>query len=114
MYVQVSHAIGMPDIDRAAQAPAWKQIAASLRAGIGDGTYPPGTALPSINRLVQDWGVARRTANKALMHMATEGLAEKEPGMGYYVTGHTEGTSLLPVDTYSYRRLPLLTQGQIG
>jgi DNA-binding GntR family transcriptional regulator len=89
MYAQVMHANTMPEIDRNARLAPWKQIAAALRKGMADGTYPPGTPLPSVARIVQEWGVARRTANKALMAMAGEGLAELEPGMGYYVTGHS-------------------------
>ena len=91
MYTRVIHADTMPEINRGARLPAWKQIAAALREGIADGTYPPGSPLPSMNRLVQDWGVARHTALKALRQMAAEGLAEMEPGMGYYVTGRGGG-----------------------
>ena len=87
MYALVIEPVTMPQIDRAGRLPAWKQIAAALRRGIADGTYPPGTPLPSISRLVQEYGVARLTANKALRAMAAEGLAELEPGMGFYVTG---------------------------
>jgi len=75
----------MPEIDRAARAAPWKQIASDLRKGISDGTYPPDTPLPSISRLVQEYGVARITAGKALRQMVTEGLAELEPGRGFYV-----------------------------
>ena len=85
--------VRMPEIDRSARLPAWKQIAAALRAGIADGTYQPGARLPSMTTLVQDWGVARATALKALQALEREGLAEMEPGMGFYVTrGHIEGT----------------------
>ena len=89
----LGHAVTMPEIDRASPVPAWKQIAAHLRSGVSDGTYPPETPLPSIVRICQEYGVARRTANKALAQMAREGLARNEPGMGYWVTpGHPEGT----------------------
>lgn len=57
-----------------------------LRAEIEAGRYSPdGPALPSVARLSQEWDVARRTANKALMALAAEGLIEVENGMGYYV-----------------------------
>lgn len=86
MYLLVSHPMLMPEIDRDARAAPWRQIAADLRDGITGGTYPPDTPLPSISRLVQEYGVARLTANKALRQMVTEGLAELEPGRGFYVT----------------------------
>jgi DNA-binding GntR family transcriptional regulator len=93
MYALASHAIPMREIDRSARLVPWRQIAADLRDGIANGTYPPDSLLPSISRLTQQYGVARRTANKALRQLASEGLADLEPGMGYYVTaGHTEGT----------------------
>lgn len=93
MYYLVSHAMTMPDIDRDSRVPAWKQIAAQLRADIAAGRYGPDDPLPSISRLTQDYGVARVTAHKALAQLAAEGLTEVEPGMGYYVrAGHGEGT----------------------
>ena len=75
----------MPEIDRASPIAPWRQIAADLRDGIAEGRYPPGTPLPSVARLVQEWGVARLTANKALKQMEAEGLAALSPGMGYFV-----------------------------
>jgi DNA-binding GntR family transcriptional regulator len=36
-------------------------------------------------RLVQEWGVSRITAHKALRALEDEGLVEMEPGMGFYV-----------------------------
>ena len=82
----------MREIDRSARLPAWKQIAADLREGIADGTWQPDMLLPSITIICQQYGVARTTANKALRQLAAEGLADLEPGRGYYVTGHPEGT----------------------
>jgi len=76
----------MRQVDRSVRQPPWKQIADQLRADIAAGRYGPDDPLPSISRLVQEYGVARATANKALRQMAAEGLAELEPGMGYYVT----------------------------
>jgi DNA-binding GntR family transcriptional regulator len=75
----------MPEIDRSSPIAPWRQIVASLREGIADGTYPSGTPLPSVARLVQEWGVARTTANKVLRQLAADGLAELSPGMGYFV-----------------------------
>jgi DNA-binding GntR family transcriptional regulator len=76
----------MRQIDRASRMPPWRQIADHLRAEIEAGRYDPdGPALPSVTTLSQEWDVARRTANKALLALAAEGLIEVEPGMGYYV-----------------------------
>ena len=76
----------MRQIDRASRVPPWQQIANHLRTEIEQGKYnPDGPALPSVVRLSQEWGVAKGTANKALMALAAEGLIEAENGMGYYL-----------------------------
>ncbi len=63
----------------------YRQVAAILRDRIEAGRYPPGVRLPSINDLVQEFGVARTTAGKALRLLVDEGLAEMSQGMGFYV-----------------------------
>jgi GntR family transcriptional regulator len=63
------------------------QLAAVLRKAIADGTYPPGTATPSITTLTQEYGHARQTCSKALGLLVKEGLLIRYPGLGYYVTG---------------------------
>lgn len=55
---------------------------ALYREKIEDGTYLPGTRLPSIVDLVHEWGVARLTARKALNLLVTESLAELPTGDG--------------------------------
>ena len=61
------------------------QLAAVLRKAIADGTYPPGTATPSITTLSQEYGHARQTCSKALGVLVKEGLLVRYPGLGYYV-----------------------------
>jgi DNA-binding GntR family transcriptional regulator len=63
----------------------YRQVAAILRERIQAGQYAPGMRLPSINDLVQEFGVARTTAGKALRLLVDEGLAEMSAGMGFYV-----------------------------
>ena len=63
----------------------YRQVAAILRERIAVGRYAPGTRLPSINDLVQEFGVARTTAGKALRLLVEDGLAEISQGMGFYV-----------------------------
>lgn len=65
----------------------YRQVAAILRERIERGQYQPGLRLPSIKDLVDEFGVARTTAGKALRLLEAEGLAEKSQGMGYYVKG---------------------------
>jgi len=75
----------MTAFDPDSSTPAYRQIAAILRERIADGTYPPARMLPSIERLRQEYGVARNTARKVLDTLVDEGLAYTEPGMGTYV-----------------------------
>jgi DNA-binding GntR family transcriptional regulator len=75
-----------PMVDHGSPVAPYRQVAAILRQGITDGTYPPGSRLPSIAALVQEHGIARTTASKALRLVVAEGLAEISPGMGTYVT----------------------------
>jgi DNA-binding GntR family transcriptional regulator len=80
------HPLFMRKIDRGSRMPPWQQIAAHLRTEITAGKYSPdGPPLPSMTALCQEWGVARKTANKALKALAAEGLIEVVDGMGYYL-----------------------------
>jgi DNA-binding GntR family transcriptional regulator len=67
--------------------PPYLVIAADLRAAIESGQYRPGDALPSINQLAQEYGVAKTTAQKALRVLKDEGLAVGRHGWGTIVTG---------------------------
>jgi GntR family transcriptional regulator len=72
------------DLDRDSPEPPYQQVAAILRARIESGDLPPRRRLPSIASLVQEYGIARTTAAKALKVLVDEGLAEVVPGMGTY------------------------------
>jgi DNA-binding GntR family transcriptional regulator len=61
------------------------QIAVHIRARIESGELAPGDPVPSIATLVQENGVARQTAAKALQLLEDEGLTRRVPGLGYYV-----------------------------
>jgi len=54
-------------------------------ARIESGAVGPHQRLPSIADLVQEYGIARTTAAKALKVLVDEGLAEVVPGWGTYV-----------------------------
>lgn len=61
------------------------RVASQLRQQVEDGTLRPGKPTPSITTLVQEHGIARQTAAKALRLLETEGLVTRIPGLGYYV-----------------------------
>lgn len=81
----------LPDINRASRVPPYRQVAAHITAAITRGAYAPGERLPSIIDLVQHYGIARYTAQRALHALADAGLAELEPGMGFYVPASPPG-----------------------
>jgi DNA-binding GntR family transcriptional regulator len=56
-----------------------------LLAGIADGTYPPGTRLPSENDIAQTAGVARLTARRAFTWLTEQGIVQAFPGRGTFV-----------------------------
>ena len=73
-------------VDHEAPEPVYQQIAAILRARIESGEYLPGRALPSESRLMQEYGVARETARKAIRVLVSEGRVFVVQGRGAYVS----------------------------
>ncbi|MFF2619727.1 GntR family transcriptional regulator [Kitasatospora sp. NPDC058046] len=55
---------------------AKQRLAALLRTGITDGTYPPGTTLPKILDLAAQHGIAKQTVREAITLLEEEGLVE--------------------------------------
>ncbi len=72
-------------IDYGSTLAQYRKVSALLRDRIEAGELPPGTRLPSIATLVQEYGIARTTAAKALRLLVSEGLAEVSEGLGTFV-----------------------------
>ena len=66
-------------------APKYRQIADTLRARIDDGTYPPGSALPSESSLAAEFGVTRPTVRQGLAELRAEGAVNVLMGRGMFV-----------------------------
>jgi GntR family transcriptional regulator len=62
----------------------WRQIAQIYRDQIESGELPPGSRLPSIRTIAQEYEVATTTAQKVLEALRDEGLAVTSP-MGTFV-----------------------------
>lgn len=77
----------MSAVDHDSHVPPYRQVAAILRGWIESGELGPHQRLPSIAALVQEYGIARTTAAKALKVLVDEGLAEVVAGWGTYVAG---------------------------
>jgi GntR family transcriptional regulator len=63
----------------------WRDIAAELRGAIAEGTYLPGSRLPSRSKLVEQYGVAPQTVVNAINALRKEGLVQGITGSGWYV-----------------------------
>ena len=60
----------------------YKLIAAQLRRQILDGTYPPGSLLPTEQQLCELHQVSRQTIRTALQDLADGGLIQRRQGSG--------------------------------
>jgi GntR family transcriptional regulator len=77
-------------VDHEGRTPVYLQIAAILRDRIDSGELAPGKVIPSETTLMQEHGVARLTARKAVRVLASEGLVEVVTGRGAYVVPEDE------------------------
>ena len=77
------------DLDRT--RPVWRQVAAIVVQRIDDGTYPPGSKVPSVNELAAEFDVASSTAQKVLAHLKAEGVIRTEVGLGSFVADQSNG-----------------------
>lgn len=75
-------ALIMPGMEFEPGVPRWRQVAEVIRARIADGTYPPGSRVPSVVQLSEEFGIAQATAQKVLRALRAEGLTFTEPGIG--------------------------------
>ena len=67
------------------EPPKYAQIVAAIRQGIADGTYPPGSLLPSETKLIEEFGVSRPTVVRALEQLKLAGEIDREHGRGSFV-----------------------------
>ena len=65
----------------------YETIVAALQARIADGTYPPGSMLPSETQIMAEFDVARPTAARVFELLRLQGWIEAHQGKGRFVTG---------------------------
>lgn len=63
----------------------YEQVADLLRERIENGTYPPGSALPSEPTLSSELGLSRVTINRAVTILRAEGYVKVKRGSGAFV-----------------------------
>jgi GntR family transcriptional regulator len=66
--------------------PRYAQLADIFRQRIARNRWPPGTRLPTLEALMQEFDVARVTVRQAMELLARAGLVSAERGRGTFVT----------------------------
>jgi DNA-binding GntR family transcriptional regulator len=66
--------------------PRWQQVYTRIEERITDGTYPPGSQLPGVLAIVEEFGIAQMTARRVLTELRKAGLAQMQVGVGTFVT----------------------------
>lgn len=72
-------------VDMTSGEPTYLQLAAILRDGIEDGTWPAGSRLPSEHAMVRETGLSQSTVRRSVALLRGEGLVRVSPGRGLYV-----------------------------
>jgi GntR family transcriptional regulator len=73
--------------------PPHKQIAAWLRTRIESGEFSPNQRVPAETAIVQEWGVARTTARRAVAVLRDEGLVYTIQARGTFVSAERQERS---------------------
>jgi len=68
-----------------------------LKEGLGHGTWPPGSLMPSEADLVARFGVSRMTVTRALRELQTEGLVTRVQGVGTFAAHLSKVSSTLTI-----------------
>ena len=84
MLCQVTHDLTV-SIDHEGDVPVYVQLAGILRARILSGELAPRRPVPSKRTLMQEYGVAGGTIDKAIGILRDEGLVRTVTGRGIYV-----------------------------
>jgi GntR family transcriptional regulator len=63
----------------------YSDVATALRSRIARGTYPPGSRLPSLAELIDEFDVSAITIRRALRELVYEGLVQGHQGLGVFV-----------------------------
>ena len=77
-------------IDHEGDVPIYVQLATILRARIESGELAPRRPVPSKRLLMQEYGIAGGTIDKAIDILRAEGLVRTVPGRGIYVIPPSE------------------------
>jgi GntR family transcriptional regulator len=86
-------------LDKNNTAPLYRQLEEIIRNKVESQAWPPGYLIPSEADLITQYGVSRTTVRQALSDLVTDGILQREQGLGTFVAepkfehALTEGTS---------------------
>ncbi|MCF8031947.1 MAG: GntR family transcriptional regulator [Desulfarculaceae bacterium] len=83
-----------------APLPAYYKLQMELLAGIENGQWAPGEAIPPERRIAEQFEVSLGTVNRALANLVHDGYLKRIQGKGTYVAGTT-----IPLESVRYTRL---------
>lgn len=63
----------------------YSDLVSDMRSRIARGTYAPGSRLPSLSELTEEFGVSAITVRRALRELTYEGLVQGHQGRGVFV-----------------------------
>ncbi|HXZ07556.1 MAG TPA: GntR family transcriptional regulator, partial [Paraburkholderia sp.] len=92
---------------RQSAAPLYDRVRDALHARILDGTYPPGSRLPTEHELCESHGVSRITIRQALERLRQEGWVEKIHGQGTFVQRSRAVQNISALQSFSEAMTPL-------
>ena len=75
----------------------YQQVKDHVLRKIGDGSLGAGARVPSEQELVQEFGVARMTVNRALRELAEQGVIVRVAGVGSFVAEEKPQSTLLRI-----------------
>ncbi|MCI2420745.1 FadR family transcriptional regulator [Saccharopolyspora sp. K220] len=73
------------------------ELSERLLGSIIDGSYPPGTALPSEGELAEQFSVSRLTIREAIKALRVQNVVRIQRGRGTYVNAPAQWTALDPM-----------------
>lgn len=88
-------------LSRIDAVPLYLQLKQRLLAAIGDGTFVEGGLLPTETQLCEIHGVSRITVRRAISELQDEGVLEKRPGKGTFVSVQRIVASLVKLNGFT-------------
>ena len=74
------------NIDYKLNKPIYKQIIHSICDQVDNGLLKPGDSIPSVNQIVNTFGLARGTVFTAYNELKASGVIKSIPGKGYFIS----------------------------